>query len=197
VSFDTLRHELTHVVTAAAGEKGLGTLPAWLDEGTAVYSQSDPGGFESEIERAFSRGNVLSVRSITSSPGDPDKVGLFYGQAWSLVSYLVEEHGEEKFGRLYAEIASGKRIDSALEAVYSFDQDGLEDEWREFHDLPPRRTPEPDPAETDGPSAEDGNPGSPSEDSSGSGTTILILAGTLLLAGAIGFAGWTIARRLG
>jgi hypothetical protein len=196
-SFDTLRHELTHVVTAAAGERGLGTLPSWLDEGTAVYSQSDPGGFESEIERAIHRGNVLSVRSITSAPGDPNKVGLFYGQSWSLVSYLVEELGEEKFGQLYAEIGSGKRIDSALEAVYGFDQDGLEDEWRAFHGLPPRETAEPDPADTAGPSTEGDTPGSTSEgDGSSAGTIVLVLIGTVALAGVIGFAGWTLSRRV-
>src|SRR3990170_7777302 len=37
VSFSTLRHELTHVVTAVAGEGPIGKLPAWLDEGAAVY----------------------------------------------------------------------------------------------------------------------------------------------------------------
>ncbi|MCH7810962.1 MAG: hypothetical protein IH863_10330, partial [Chloroflexi bacterium] len=46
-SFDTLRHELTHVVTKQAGESAFGSLPAWLDEGTAVYGQSNPGGFGS------------------------------------------------------------------------------------------------------------------------------------------------------
>ena len=84
-SFDTLRHELTHVVTKQAGESAFGSLPAWLDEGAAVYGQSDPGGFGSAIEGAISRGNVLSVREVSSYPGDPDKVSLFYGQGWSLV----------------------------------------------------------------------------------------------------------------
>jgi hypothetical protein len=87
-SFSTLRHELTHVVTAAAGEGPLGTMPAWLDEGTAVFGQQDPEGFEDAVERAISRGNVFTVRQITSSPGDPDAVNLFYGQSWSVVKYL-------------------------------------------------------------------------------------------------------------
>ena len=120
-AYDTLRHELTHIVTAVAGEGGLGSMPAWLDEGTAVYSQDDPGGFEDAIDAAIDRGNVLSVRSITSPAGDPAKVGLFYGQSWSLVSYLNEEYGQEKFAQLFAEIKTGKRIDSALEVVYGFD----------------------------------------------------------------------------
>jgi hypothetical protein len=202
-AYDTLRHELTHVITAAAGEGGLGSVPAWLDEGTAVYSQNEPGGFKDAVDAALNRGNVLSVRSITSAPGDPDKVGLFYGQSWSLVSYLNETYGPEKFAQLFAEIKTGKRIDSALEAVYGFDQDGLEDEWREANDLPPRETPEPDPEEGDPPSTDndnpgDNNPGSTSEDSGGTsaGTVVGVLIATLALAGVIAFAGITLARRV-
>jgi len=196
-SYDTLRHELTHVVTAAAGEGGLGSIPAWLDEGTAVYSQRDAGGFETEVERAIGRGNVLSVRSITSSPGDPAKVGLFYGQSWSLVSYLVETYGDEKFAQLYAEIKTGKRIDSALKAVYGFDQDGLEDEWRDFHDLPPRVTPALTAPPQDEPTDEPGdNPPASSDDGGSGGTTVIVLVVTLVLAVAIAFGGITLARRI-
>lgn len=198
-SFDTLRHELTHVVTAASGESALGSLPAWLDEGTAVYSQDDPGGFRDAIERAIDRGEVLSVRSITSSPGDPGKVNLFYGEAWHLVSYLNESYGGEKFAELYATIKSGKRIDSALKAVYGFDQDGLEDEWRAANGLPARETPlatEP-PAEDEPTDAPDGGSHvSPSDDGgTSSGTVIIIAAVTLALAALIGFAGFTLSRR--
>src|SRR3990170_1357665 len=126
VSFSTLRHELTHVV------------PAWLDEVTAVYGQGDPEGFGDAVGRAIDRGNVLSVRSITSYQGDPDKVNLFYGQSWALVSFLIDSYGEEKFAQLFAEIKSGKSTDAAMEAVYGFDQDGLDNEWRVSVGLPPR-----------------------------------------------------------
>ncbi len=129
-SFDTLRHELTHVLTAVAGEGPFGRLPAWLDEGTAVYGQEDPGSFRGAVEAAIRSGDVLSVRSISSYPGDPKKVNLFYGQAWSLVSFLVDKGGPEKFAQLFAEIKSGNGTDSALKAVYGFDQDGLDEQWR-------------------------------------------------------------------
>jgi hypothetical protein len=194
VSFDTLRHELTHVVTAVAGESALGSLPAWLDEGTAVYGQGDPGSFESAVDRAIDRGNVLSVRSISAYPGDPDKVELFYGEAWSLVSFLNEKFGPDKFARLFAEVKKGKRIGEALQAVYGFDQDGLEDQWRAFHGLPARETP----ASTLSPSAS-GQPSSANGPSDGGGTSMGVIVGlalgTLALAAAVGVAGITLARR--
>ncbi|TMB69215.1 MAG: hypothetical protein E6J43_04735 [Chloroflexi bacterium] len=107
------------------------------------YGQNDPGGFGDTIDQAVQRGNVFSVRQLTSSPGDPSAVNLFYGESWSLVKYLNDTYGPEKFGKLFAEIKKGSTIDDALKAAYGFDQDGLDNEWRAAHGLPPRATAEP------------------------------------------------------
>jgi Peptidase MA superfamily len=200
-SFDTLKHELTHVVTAAAGEGPFGKMPAWLDEGTAVYGQGDPGGFEGAIRQAIDRGNVFTVRQITSTPGDPSGVNLFYGQSWSLVKYLNDTYGPEKFAQLFAEIKGGKRIDAALEAVYGFDQDGLDNEWRAANGLAPRDTPEPTEAPQSGSTiAPPDSPNNPQTEGDGGGTSaILIIAlalGLIVVAGAVGLTGWAVARRL-
>jgi hypothetical protein len=192
-AMDTLRHELTHIVTAQAGESALGTLPAWLDEGTAVYSQEDPGGFRTAIENAIDRGAVFSVREISSYPGDPDKVNLFYGQSWSLVSHLVDEYGQEMFARLFAEVKSGNRIESALEEVYGFGQDGLEDEWRAANGLPPRPTAAPEePGSQDDPQA-----GAPNEDDDNSSLALVVALalGVVALAAAVGAGGIWAARK--
>ena len=200
VSFDTLRHELTHVVTKQAGESAFGTLPSWLDEGTAVYGQTDTGAFRAALQDALNRGEVLSVRSISSYPANPDNVGLFYGESWSLVSYLIDTYGVERFAQLYAEIKGGKRIGPALEAVYGFDQDGLDNEWRAAHGLPPRETPEPTEPASDATDSPSDPQDEPQQDGGGGGTSaVLIIAlavGLAVLAGAVGVAGWTVARRL-
>jgi len=141
---DTLRHELTHIVTYVAGEGPYGALPAWLDEGTAMYAQSEPGeGFTSALEGAVERDSLLSVPSMTAPTGDASKVSLFYGQAWSLVSFLVETHGPAKFAELFATFKEGSTADKALLKVYGFDQDGLEDAWRASLGLSPRERPTP------------------------------------------------------
>ena len=200
VSFITLRHELTHVVTAVAGEGPFGSLPAWLDEGTAVYGQGDPGGYREALNRAVAHSNLLSIRSISSYPGDPAKVDLFYGQSWGLVSYLIDEHGAEKFARLFAEIKSGKRTDEALMSAYGFDQDGLEDEWRASLGLAPRQ--EPSPSETPQPTATKAPPVSsrpgPNEDGGGTSTWVIVgvALGVAALAGVVGLAGLALARRM-
>ncbi len=191
VSFDTLRHELTHVVTAVAGEGPFGTLPAWLDEGTAVYAQSSPGGFGDAVERAVDRDSLLSLGSISSYPGDPDNVNLFYGESWSLVSYLIDTYGAADFAQLFAEFQSGESTSEALIAVYGVDRDGLEDEWRVSLGLAPRNQPEP----TEVPPLSIESPGD--DDGEMSTTLVLFLvAGVLGLAGVVALVGVTLARRV-
>ena len=198
-SLGTLRHELTHVVTHAAGESALGHLPAWLDEGTAVYGQQDPGGFADAVDQAIRRGNVFSVRQLTSYTGDPNAVNLFYGQSWSLVKYLNDTYGPEKFAKVFAEIKKGSTIDEALKAAYGFDQDGLDNEWRAAHGLPPRATQEPQQQQPQTTTVASGSQNSPQNDSGGGTSTFVLIAlaaGLIVLAAAIGLAGWAVARRL-
>jgi hypothetical protein len=136
-ALDTLRHELAHIVTAVAGEGPFGGLPAWLDEGTAVYAQESPGAFRLAFQEAVRRDALLPLSSIGTYPGDPSKVNLFYGQSWALVSYLIETYGEEKFAQLFATFKRGATVDGALQAVYGLGLYDLEDRWRESLGLGP------------------------------------------------------------
>jgi hypothetical protein len=142
-ALDTLRHELAHVVTAVAGRGPFGDLPAWLDEGTAVYAQESPGGFRLAFQEAARRDALLPLSSIGSYPGDPARVNLFYGQSWALVSYLIETYGEEKFAQLFATFKRGATTDGALRAVYGLGLYDLEDEWRRSLGLGPVPRPGP------------------------------------------------------
>ena len=45
---DVLRHELAHIVVRQAVKGPFGDLPAWLNEGTAVYAQSEPTADEKQ-----------------------------------------------------------------------------------------------------------------------------------------------------
>ncbi len=134
---DTLRHELTHIVTAVAGRGPFGDLPAWLDEGTAVYFQESQGAFRLAFQEAVRRDALLPLTAIGSYPGDPSKVNLFYGQSWALVSYLIDTYGEERFAQLFATFKRGATIDGALRAVYGLGLYDLEDQWRQSLGLGP------------------------------------------------------------
>jgi len=217
VPLDILRHELTHVVVREALRGPFGDPPAWLNEGTAVYAQSRPLGDEqSALELAIRRNRPLSVRSLTSSSlAHSDNVSLFYGQSYSIVAFLIDTYGEEKFRQLFATFREGSTTDAALEAVYGFDQDGLEDAWRDSVGLPPRERTGPNGGQSrpipqitpfgadQGQQAPqepaDGEPRPPAAGKDGDGVPFravaAVLAVTVLLAGGIAAGGFLLLRR--
>ena len=134
---DVVRHEMAHIVTAVAGDGPFTRIPSWLDEGTAVYMQRSARPYDSAIAFRLQTDSTLRLRNMDSPSNDPTQVGLFYGQSWSTVSYLIENWGEDSFAALYRNVREGSRMDTALEAVYGFDQDGLYNMWREDNGLDP------------------------------------------------------------
>ncbi len=183
------RHEIAHIVIREAVRGPFG-VPDWLNEGTAVFAQSRPlSGQSSALESAIQSGDVFSVRSLSSSSSGarPENVSLFYGQSYSLVAFLVESYGPEQFAELFQTFKDGATTAGALEQVYGFDQDGLENAWRDSVGLGPRQAPtlEPDLAD-------------PASDDDSASTTLIIavvalaalFAVVLLGAGAIVIRRW-------
>lgn len=135
---DVVRHEAAHIVTHVAGDGPFAQVPSWLDEGTAVYAQADPGsGYLSGVNFAVQTDTTFRLRAINSPVNEAQQVNQFYGQAWSTVDYLVRTYGEQRFADLYATIFAGADIEGALEEVYGFNSDGLYNEWREDQGLSP------------------------------------------------------------
>jgi len=117
---DTLRHEFGHILNETAGEGTLAKLPSWLDEGAAVYAQSSPGDYESAFTAAARSNRLIPFSQMSVPVSNPNQVGVFYGQSWAMVSFLVDKGGPSAFAKLMATIKSGKRFDQAISEVYGF-----------------------------------------------------------------------------
>lgn len=135
---DTVLHEGAHIVTHVAGDGAFARVPAWLDEGTAVYAQrTNDVSYALSLQFAIQNDSTLSLRSLTNPPGRTDLTLLFYGQSFAVVDFLIAEFGREQFLQLYQTIFDGARVDTALEQVYGFTTDGLYNRWREAVGLAP------------------------------------------------------------
>ncbi len=132
---ETTRHETTHLFEHwAAGDR----LPTWLDEGLAVWSQKDPGGeYTGRLKTAIQNDTLLLVRGMESFPGKPDDVLLAYGQSWSLVKYLIDTYGKDKYRQLYETLVK-EGSENALKSVYGVTYDELDSKWRQSVGAKPR-----------------------------------------------------------
>jgi hypothetical protein len=135
-------HELTHVLVHRFTFSCLFSIPTWLDEGLAEFVERGDEGLgddRRDFETAVADDTLFSVRALGGSfPEDSEKAHAAYVQSYSLVDFLIAEHGRDKILALLTHLREGMAIDDALQEVYGFDQDGLEDAWREHIGAQPR-----------------------------------------------------------
>ncbi len=145
----TIAHELTHVVVGLATENPYAEIPAWLNEGLAMYNEGKlRSGNALALKKGIRENRLISVRSLTSMTGNPAEVNLFYGEAYSVVDFLLKTYGKEKMSELLKVFKEGSLTDNALMQVYGFDQDELDAQWRESIGAPPRGEVTPEAPET-------------------------------------------------
>lgn len=137
---NTVIHELTHILIGHFTFSCLGTVPTWLNEGLAMYSEGKlDADMQAQLDQAIKSNNLITVRSLNGGFSElSDKANLSYGQSQSIVSFLISTYGQEKLTQLLAALRDAKPIDDALLEVYGFDTDGLEDAWRQSVGAAPR-----------------------------------------------------------
>jgi hypothetical protein len=128
----TASHEVTHILTHRAGDSVLGKVPSWLDEGLAEFGNIDPGfSYDIALEFALATGRLLPITSMPVLPGDPEDVIIFYGQARSIVKFMVAAYGPAMMRELMATMKTGKNDNAAIQDVYGLTRVELENQWRE------------------------------------------------------------------
>lgn len=130
-------HELSHAIlhSKIRGELGAISLALWLDEGLAVYNETDNHSadkqFQAAYENALRRNSLIPLRKLERRfPSDSNQAQLAYGQSYEIVKFMIEEYGEAKFGKLLDTYQKGALPDAGLTLVYGMNQDQLENAWR-------------------------------------------------------------------
>ncbi len=128
----TASHEVTHIITHRASRGVLGGVPSWLSEGLSEYGNVDPGfSYDIALEFAVATDRLLPITSMPTLPGDPEDVIIFYGQASSVVRFMVLAYGPEMMRELMATVKRGTNIDDAIIEVYRLTRVELENQWRD------------------------------------------------------------------
>ncbi len=141
-----LGHELTHVVLA--DRFAAAPLPRWVDEGIAIMA--DPvdkqARHRQELTNAMAtraQFRVLELITLADYPA-AQRWGTFYGQSASLVQYLVDQAGPERFLH-FVQLSLDLGYEQGLLQVYNFGVAELERKWH-AHAATPAETADAKPA---------------------------------------------------
>ena len=137
---DTIIHELTHILVGQFTFSCMGTLPGWIEEGLAMFSEGElDSSMQSQLDDAIKNDSLISIRSLNGGFSElPDKANLSYSQSYSIIRFLIDTYGQEKMTQLLVALQDAKPIDDALLDVYGYETEGLEDDWRHAIGAAPR-----------------------------------------------------------
>ena len=156
-----LPHEIAHLIFRDfVGFKG--EIPLWLDEGVAQWAEEAKRKyFKMLIKKSFNENLLLSlnemmkldikrlkdgrvyIRSAVTKDEEPsvlftDREGLinaYYLQAVSLVGFLIEKYGADRFAHFCRQLRDGKALNEALKFAYPMfirSISELETEWKKY-----------------------------------------------------------------
>ena len=118
-------HETVHVLLHRALGPSASRTPGWLDEGIASYLEPNAAPYSGESLADF----PMPLESMTKPRGTPEDIHYFYAKSESVVAYLVQEYGIERFQRFLGQFRRTGSVDQALVSTYGFDTAGLEARW--------------------------------------------------------------------
>jgi hypothetical protein len=111
-----LPHELAHLIFREyIGFTG--TIPLWLDEGVAQWCEQGDHQASVRPMREWIPLQTLTSMSVRQNQ-DAHRVRLFYNESASLVQYLVESYGRDRFSKFCRQLRDGKTLDGALRFTY-------------------------------------------------------------------------------
>ena len=139
----TTSHEFVHLLVAEAAGPGYSQVPAWLNEGLAEYGNIDStDDYASALRYGIYTRRIKPLWFLRTFGGTPDDIIIAYGQARSVVQYMISRYGEGSITELFVSLRDTRDIDQALLQVYGFDQHGLDSQWRMAVGLEPLPSPE-------------------------------------------------------
>ncbi len=127
---NNLRHELTHIFAA---DLSAGKLNVGLQEGIAQYMELPGPDRDSKmavLRTLAERGGLWSWATLDDRNaiyGQPD---VSYPQTWSIVAFLIERDGIDRFRQFLVTLAQSSGYRSAMVTVYGVSATTLEAEWR-------------------------------------------------------------------
>ena len=131
LSINSAAHEMTHLILDEVLNSPLSKIPAWLNEGIAMYFEPNNSQRERAALQAYRSGALKPLQQLRTPPGRPDEVRIFYAHSHAVVKHLIGTYGEKNFRKLISSLQNGETIDNAMRSVYGFNESELDRQWKE------------------------------------------------------------------
>lgn len=130
--FRTFRHELAHLVLHQA-LSGV-AIPRWLDEGLAMYEAGEWTFRTTAVISATTlKQNYIPMGNLRDRfPADLATAERAYAQSFSMVAYLFNRFGRERFRDFVVHIKQGRTLSQSTQEAFGLTFYDLETGWHRY-----------------------------------------------------------------
>ena len=134
--FDSLLpHEMTHIIFREFVGRRI-SLPLWIDEGVACSQEKSHLKARLQIAKNMAaQNNYIKFSNFSEiyRIGSDIQPQLFYAQAASMIVFLIQGYGKDRFLDFSRALRDGTEYSKALFKVYRFASfDEMEAAWKDF-----------------------------------------------------------------
>lgn len=129
-----LPHEMAHLIFREFIGNNT-SLPLWLDEGIATLEERSGKEERLTVMKGLAKGNLLiHLDKLTNiKAGNLVMPNLFYTHAASVVYFLLQQYGSEKFVAYCRDLRDRRDWEGSLERIYGFsNMVEMDEKWVEF-----------------------------------------------------------------
>lgn len=128
----TTSHEIAHIIIhRATFNPTAQNMPSWLNEGLAEFGNLHATiGYDLALEFAVQTDRVLPIMFMQGQPSKGEDIIIFYGQARSIVRWLVRRFGADRLTEFLSYIKRGDTLDEAFTNAYGGDRVAVTNLWR-------------------------------------------------------------------
>jgi len=127
-----VNHEYTHaLIHQMAG----GNVPSWLNEGLAQYFEGEPlERHDRNVAYILRSREILPLQDLEGSflDMDGDTAALAYTESFTVVDYIIQNHGIYAVQKILADLADGEPLETSLVAAVGMDYAGLQEAWLQY-----------------------------------------------------------------
>jgi hypothetical protein len=135
--FETvLAHEMGHIIFREFVGFNNPSVPTWLEEGVASFQEREKSEFSVEVVRqALAQGSFKNLGTLNGlrplAMNNEKEINLFYAESISVVEYLINYFGREKFVYFCQNLRDKNNLQAAMSSAYPFENlDELSAAWQ-------------------------------------------------------------------
>jgi hypothetical protein len=130
-----ISEDISHLLFLAVTSDSLIQIPAWLEAGSAVYSEpNERQDFIDTVMQADTQNGLIPIAKLNACLQDEDQdvMMLAWGESYTIVSFIMDVYGDGGYRRLLSAYTDSLPGKDPFQIAFQLSEDDFEARWQRW-----------------------------------------------------------------